>query len=539
MFFKKRIVVTIGYNGTIIAFHAKNSIKQKFFFEKFDSEAVLKLKPYFTRFKRANISILLDTVDQTYKKKFFPAVRKMDLKNLVRRELGGITNKDSLKSFFSHKVIHEKSKSGKITKKWDTVLITAALNEEINQWIDFLFEMPNMIEGIHAAPIEAFNIIKKIKKTLQIAKEKEEKKRKPAKKDKKKKKNKKINNDKKEDSHNKITCLVLYTKVNGFRQVIFTKHGIEFTRIVNYDLTSDDFLKNYEQDIYSSYEYLKRNFSELKIEDLDIINILPPQIIEKVKNIDNMELQINSYTPNEAARIIGFKEGMIAKGSEFADLLLSRSLFKFKNLLKFRIPKMIATSKMYLVMKGSYYLYLFLIIFFFVEFLVNINIRLDYDKKIDAAEISMFKSTEALHKIQNKVLNTTNESGKNINIEQAIDIGKIHDVMKDKTSHIFKLYKDFGYIKNYDIVLTRFNYIMEGYNRSSPQKNSKYKLSLSGKLYNKTGNIDSLFNQFDSIDKDSKNIIKGHSIKFSKIPRNIDFNKKYYEFPLDFTISSK
>ena len=116
MFFKKRIVVTIGYNGTIIAFHAKNSIKQKFFFEKFDSEAVLKLKPYFTRFKRANISILLDTVDQTYKKKFFPAVRKMDLKNLVRRELGGVTNKDSLKSFFSHKVIHEKSKSGKITQ---------------------------------------------------------------------------------------------------------------------------------------------------------------------------------------------------------------------------------------------------------------------------------------------------------------------------------------------------------------------------------------------------------------------------------------
>ena len=541
MLFKKKIVVTIGYSGTIIAFHNKNSVYKKFFFEKFDAESTKKIEPFFKSFKRASVSILLDTVDQTYKRKSFPSVRKGDLKNLARRELGGVSNKESLKSFIPQAITQEKSKSGRISKQWDTILITVSLNEEINKWIDFLFEMPNMIEGIYTAPIESFNIVKKIEKTFLAEKEREAKKKKQLekkeakgkKKDKKhKSKNTKDSTKKPKENENKIKILVTYSKVNGFRQVIFTKHGIEFSRIVNYDIAHDDFLKNYEQDIYSSYEYLKRSFSDIKITDIEVIT-------QKLAHIETHELKISSYTPSDAARILGMKEGIIAKGSDFSDILLSRSLFKFKKLIKFKIPKMIAASKMYAAMLGSYYLYLFLTIFFFVEFLVNINIKIDFDKKIDRAEIEMFKATENLHKIQNKLLNTTNDESKNIDIEQAIDIGKINDILGKKSDHIFKLYDDFKYIKKYDVVLSRYSYFDQDYKEASPQKQTKYNITLGGKVYNESGNIDDLFTEFDNIDRDSSSALKGHKIRFSKISRNIDFNKKYYEFPLDFTISSK
>jgi len=538
MFFKKKIVASIGYNGAIIAFHTKNSIVKKFFFEKFDADSAKVLEPYFAEFKRCNISILLDTVDQTYKKKNFPSVRKSDLRNLARRELGGISSKDSLKSFITQTIVKEKKRDGTIIKKWQTILITASLDEDVRKWIDFLFDMPNMIEGIYAAPIESFTLINKIKRKFHLDKKEKAKESNKETKGKKKKKNKKKIKPE-ENSYGEITCLIIFTKINGFRQVFFSKHGIEFTRIVNYDTSNKDFIKNYEQDIYSSFEYLKRSFSDIDIKDIKIINILSPEVIKKIETINNDELHIKSYTPNETGRILGLKEGIITKGSEYSDLLLSRSLFRFKKILRFRIPKMIATSKMYMVMVISYYFYLFLIIFFFVEFLININIRVDFDEKIDTAEVKMFKSTEKLHRIQNKVLNTTNDDGKNINIEQAIDIGKINDVLEGKSDNIFKLYEDMGYIKKYDAVLSRINYYMEGYNEASPIKKTKYSMSFTGKIYNKTGNIDDLFKEFDDIYIDTKEIIKGHGIKFSKIPRNIDFNKKYYEFPLDFTISSK
>lgn len=530
MLFKKKIIVTIGYNGTVIAFHDAKSVSKKFFFEKFDAESVAKLTPYFKDYKRHNISILLDTIDQTYKKKSFPSVRKTDLKNLARRELGGVSNKETLKSFIAQSIIKEKNREGNFTKRWDTILITASISEEISEWIEFLFEMPNMIEGIYTVPIESFSIIKKIKK-----KEKLE----AAIKLKKEKKEKKKNADDIKDKLKTITCLVIYTKTNGFRQIIFTKHGIEFTRIVNYDLEGADFIKNYEQDIYSSFQYLKRSIHDIKITDIEIINIMPPKLVEKLKTINNEELNIKSYTPSEMGRILGFGNSIISKGSEFCDLLLSRSLFKFKKLLKFRIPKMIATSKMYMMMQSSYYLYLFLIIFFFVEFLININIRIDFDNKINDAEVALFKATEELHNIQNKVLNTTNDEGKTINIEQAIDIGKINDVLGMKSDHIFSLYKDLQYIKKYDLLISNYRYTLQDYREEDPEKKSSFNMSFNGKIYNKSGNIDDLFNEFDSLDKDTKDQLKNFNVTFSKIPRNIDFNKKYYEFPLDFTISSK
>ena len=164
MLFNKKIVVTIGYNGTIIAFHTENSVTNKFFFEKFDADSAKTLKPYFQKFKRNDILILLDTIDQTYKKKTFPSVRKMDLKNLARRELGGLSNKDTIRSFIPQQIVAEKNRDGTVKKKWETILITTSLDENISKWIDFLFEMPNKIEGIYTAPIESFTLIKTMKK---------------------------------------------------------------------------------------------------------------------------------------------------------------------------------------------------------------------------------------------------------------------------------------------------------------------------------------------------------------------------------------
>lgn len=537
MLFGGKIVVTIGYSGTVIAFHNNGAITNKFFFEKHDDEALNNIIGFFKAKKRHKIHILLDTIDQTYKKKYYPSVRRMDLKNLTRRDLGGVSNKDNIRDFVVQDLVKEKKRDGKIIKKWDVLLVTASINEEITKWLDFLTNLPNQIEGIYTIPVETFSIAKKLSKRDRILKE-QEKLAKKASKDKKNKK--KIKNKIIPPRHN-IYCLIIYTKANGFRQIIFSEKGTVFTRIINYDTQNSDFVKNYEHDIYSTYEYLKRTFLDIKMSDIEVINILPKNLLDKVKDVSNHNHELNfvNYTPCDAALSLNLKPGIITKNTEFGDLLISRCFYKFKKSLRFRTPKISTSNKMYGAMKGSYYFNLFLSIFFFVELLSNVHIRVDHEKEITKAEVKKFKATEELHKIQNKVLNITNESGKTVNIEKAVEIGKISEVLGTKSDFIFNKYNELGYLSKYNVVLSRITFSASNFDHVNPNKNSKYSGNFSGIIYNKTGNIDDLFSEFDNLSNDGAKSVKDVQMRFSKLPRDIDFNKKYFDFPISFTITSK
>ena len=80
---------------------------------------------------------------------------------------------------------------------------------------------------------------------------------------------------------------------------------------------------------------------------------------------------------------------------------------------------------------------------------------------------------------------------------------------------------------------------MPGFNSKAPSANSEYDLVFGGDMFNDSGDIEDLFSEFDDLVIEVKeNLVKNH-IKYNDLPRNIDFNKKYYSFPVEFTATNK
>lgn len=534
MFFEKNIVVSIGYNGVIVALHKATKITNKIFFKELNEENQKQLSIFFEKHKRAKIYILLDTIDQTYKKKFYPSVKRIDLPNLIKRDLGASSSKDSLKGYIIQKSTLDENK----TKKWETILVSVSMNEEIAKWLDFLMLLPNLVVGVYTVPIESFSIIKKIIKNRNQEKELEEKiKNKAIKKNFFSFKKEKKIIAKKDVFH--AYCLVVHCKISGYRQIIFSENGTILTRLVNYDISKDDFITNYEQDLYSTYEYLKRTFNDIASPNVLVINIVSKETVEKLSNFKSNSFEIRNFTPFQASKQLGIRTTITDENS-YCDILLSRLFFKSKKLLLLKTPKITSAKRFFAVTRFSYYLNLFLIIFLFVEILSNINLRLEYEKRFDEIEVEKFKSYEELNKLQNKVLDSKgNEEKDLINIEKSIEFGKIDEVLSKKNILLFENIDKISFVKKHNLILDRIDYSIQGYNSSSPSIENNYSISLSGTLINNSGNIDDLFREFDYLTSDGIEIFSSNNIKYSKLPRDIDFNKKYYDFPVNFTITSK
>jgi hypothetical protein len=71
----------------------------------------------------------------------------------------------------------------------------------------------------------------------------------------------------------------------------------------------------------------------------------------------------------------------------------------------------------------------------------------------------------------------------------------------------------------------------------SPSKNTSYKINFNGDLFNKSGDIEDLFREFDILTNEVKRNMEKQKVSYAELPRNIDFNKKYYNFPIDFSVT--
>ena len=134
----------------------------------------------------------------------------------------------------------------------------------------------------------------------------------------------------KKEEELKLYCFIVKSKVSGTRQIVFSKNGIVFTRAVSYEKDKNDFAEKYYQDIFSTFEYLKRIYPELQIEQLEIVNILSKEHNEKIKNSNN-ELAISSFTPAGFSELFGYKN-LIEEDEENSDLF-SCLWISFKSLI--------------------------------------------------------------------------------------------------------------------------------------------------------------------------------------------------------------
>ena len=97
-----------------------------------------------------------------------------------------------------------------------------------------------------------------------------------------------------------------------------------------------------------------------------------------------------------------------------------------------------------------------------------------------------------------------------------------------------------AFSNQFNLKFNFFSYTLISFNSHNKSNVSAQKqITLIGKLYNKSGDIEDLFTEFDKYLVELKKSLVDYEIKYNELPRNIDFNQKYYDFPIEFRIISK
>lgn len=519
---KKSFVVTIGNYGSVVALHDSSEIKNKIFLETLTEEAKIDLKHLFTKNQSIPIAVILDTIDQSYKKKTYPLIKKSDLAQIAKRDLSIEGSKDGFKGYI---ILSDKKPLTKLaaksasatTNRSECLFVSASNSELISGWLDFLLDMPNRTTGIYMLPVESFSLLELLKPDI------------------------KANSSAKNTGQENVYFVILQNKVGGARQIIFSDAGIVFTRLVNYDFSERDFVEKYEHDIYSTFEYLKRLVPDIRISEIDIVNILPNEAVSKIKTIASSELNFVNYTPFEAAQKIG-QNNLLPENANFCDLLLSRVFSASKKILKFDTPRIALLEKFFIALKASYYFNIALICFIIFSGITFVILASSENELLSQAESEKLVALQELNNIKAPENNTDNaltENGSPINIERVIDFGKMNELLTAIGTDLSRPYINMRFLKNNDVTLSSFSYSLKGFDYKNPSASSQYSFSFRGDMTNKSGDIDDLFKSFDALTSKTKKIFPNENVKYNEIPHNIDFVQKYYTFPVEFTVSKK
>lgn len=505
---EKNFVITIGDFGSLVNLCVGDSIKESIFLDSLSSEMKVRLNDLFTKNRSLPVYIILDTLDQTYKRKSYPLVGKYDLEKIAKKEIEFEGDKNSLQNY----IIYVPNKTDEV-KKSECLYISTSKPAILNDWIDFLLEMENQLVGIYMLPVESFNLLEKIKGTKT-----------------------KVKNKKLAKENNNLYCFVIQTKIGGVRQIIFSNRTIIFTRVVNYNFEEQDWHLRYEQDIYSTFEYLKRSFSNLNIKDLKVINILGRNILEKITSVNNQELTISNLTPAQFAQKIGYKN-LLSEEEVNSDLLVAKVFSQKKKILKFTLPKIREFEKIFLILKSSKFVNFGLILgIIFTTILISAS-----EYKISAAASKSQQEKSAAVAEYNKLLTMSKEvedisnMAEGTNIEQVLDFGKINEALTLRIKGFITSYSELKFLKQYNVKLDKFSYSLSDFNQKMPNPNPHYQYGFTGIINNNSGDIDELFKEFDIVSNITKSKFSDYEVTYKEIPRTIDFTKKYYTFPIEFT----
>lgn len=544
MFTQNAFTLTIGNEGALLILHSQKTVKSKILIKTLSQNEKFQTLQIFKENSRAPIYILLDNAEQNYVKKVYPPVNILDLQQIIRRYFKQEfpVSKDNDHGDAVYNYLAEKNKK---INKWECTFVSSTYFDEMRSWIDFLVqEVPNPIIGIYMLPIETISLVEKLRETKIIVTPETATTKNPEIVEKSA-----LSKDLDNASNNspapsrdltgseKITLLITQNKVSGFRQIVFNDDKIVFTRLIHYDYDTENFIVNFEQDIFRTNEYLKRTFPNSKLEDMEIVNILPQNILDKVSTIKNREIHFTNYTPAQAAQKIGF-EGAIAQNSQYSDILIASVFVNSKKILKsvnnqIRRLTLIRHTITGLSLINLAILFMILLYAFFIQTEQSSNKII-----IDNLNSSKKTSEDALQKIKEETIGIQGKtaSGQSVNVDEVIEFGKLDETMEANIVDPLELFRkmDFGMKKQMTIKSFSFNSVF------IPEQNKTgYTLMINGYVNNESGDVENLFQIYDSIIFKAKEKFEGYKVSSSELPRDIDFSKKYYSVDFQLQITNQ
>jgi len=284
---KKSFVLIVGDDGTILATHGVRGAAG-LFTPKFDDSATMRIVEMLRRNSRAPVALLLDVLEQNYRREAVPKVNYFDRAKVLRRRLELAFPISPLRG--TAPLPDDKDNP----RQSNFIFVGAADSEEINKWIALLGQLRNPIGGIAPLPLESAEL-----PTL-LAPGRPQTDRKDA----------------------PFITLVTWHRTGGFRQIVVRGGELVFTRMTpSLDPRADgpDLALNLEREFRATLGYLGRlGFGEGHV--LQVVTVFPERAREAVGRMKIAGYAPVFMTPAEAARKLGLP-GAVGPDEQYGDLL--------------------------------------------------------------------------------------------------------------------------------------------------------------------------------------------------------------------------
>jgi len=489
----KIITINLGNRGAIITLQQGNTIKNKIFINKLAENTVDKVKKFFDKHKKAEVYILLDTVAQNYNHKTFPAVNRFDLFSIVKRKFEYEIPKEDLKGKF---LIDR----DKLSKKWNYMFISSPIASPLKEWLELFDKLPNRLRGIYMVPLEMCKMAKKLTKNIKLT----------------------------GDLKPKWLLLITQNKVSDLRQIAIRNNILIFTRLLSQDLiTSTGFADKLKGDILRTGEYLKRFSSSFNMKDLTVITITEKDVKNKLLDMEIQDVKFIKLTPSETAKKINLSKFVNLK-DRFSDILIRTAFIRGQKSLKFSNNKINKLNTLFNVIKVFFNSLLLIAVGIAASTFYLSGYKIKAETKRQNMVEDITNNSQTLRKKKEIKFGLEKES-----IDEIIDIGEISQVINSAKKDSNTQLQTFEKVQQNLGLTYSLSWTMDNFEYTNPTSNTKTNVHFQLNLLNPGGNIDDLFKKFDVFTGKLKKEFKNEKVSYSKLPSNIDFNKKYYYHLVD------
>lgn len=282
---RKQFMLLAGDDGAILTLFEKGKLRNRLFAP--SSDAASNFIELIRQHPKTPITLLVDTVEQTYVRHTLPPVTSLSLNKLVQRRI----ERDFKPEDYTGAIRLGRETSGR--KDWQYLLLGVPAGTSADSWLTLLDAASNPFDGIVLLPVELAKPMQHLFRQCFA------------------------------DSASEWKLLVSHQKVGGFRQIITHKGKLVFTRMSQPlgDPQAGVISGQIEQEISSTIEYLRR----LKFRDadgLDILIIAAQPVVDNLAETSIKADNVEAISPFNAAQRTAIVNAAIAE-DHYGDVLLS------------------------------------------------------------------------------------------------------------------------------------------------------------------------------------------------------------------------
>ena len=290
---KTRFTLLIGDEGAILLYMKGNAVLSRQFVPDASVSNLEELKETIDKDRMAPITMIIDSIDQSFVQQTLPPVSSLSVQKLIKRRL----ERDFKPADIKGAIVLGKEKEGR--KDWNFLMISVEKSPQLILWLDFIMNFENRFRGIVLLSVEAGIFMKNLERAMGVPHS---------------------------GTGAEWKILVSHNKVGGFRQIILRNGRLIFTRLALPvgEQTAEVVAGHIEQEMVTTIEYLKR-FGFNARAGLDVYIIASGDVSSLVDPRRFDAASFHAYSPHNIAELLGIR-GATQPTDQFGDVVLASSI---------------------------------------------------------------------------------------------------------------------------------------------------------------------------------------------------------------------